>query len=68
MHAILHLKEVFLCLHPMLPGLRRQPPKETPQRHSAGKFSINEDWLAVITGLVLLTLALTGIIPPGVIQ
>lgn len=35
---------------------------------SAGKFSINEDWLAVITGLVLLTLALTGIIPPGVIQ
>lgn len=33
----------------------------------AGKFSASEDWLAVIVGLVLLTLALTGVIPAGLI-
>ena len=32
-----------------------------------GKFSISEDWLAVIVGLVLLALALTGLIPQGLI-
>ena len=44
------------------------PERDPSAPDSAGKFSINEDWLAVITGLVLLTLALTGISPPGVIQ
>ena len=33
----------------------------------AGKFPISEDWLAVIVGLVLLALALTGLIPQGLI-
>lgn len=33
----------------------------------AGKFSASEDWLAVIVGLVLLALALTGVIPAGLI-
>lgn len=33
----------------------------------AGKFSISEDWLAVVVGLLLLTLALTGLIPAGLI-
>lgn len=33
----------------------------------AGKFSISEDWLAVVVGLALLALALTGIIPQGLI-
>ncbi len=32
-----------------------------------GKFSISEDWLAVVVGLVLLALALTGLIPQGLI-
>lgn len=48
-------------------------PPATPENDpaapdAAGKFSINEDWLAVITGLVLLALALSGLIPPGVVQ
>lgn len=34
---------------------------------SAGKFSISEDWLAVIVGLVLLAGALTGVIPAGLV-
>ncbi len=33
----------------------------------AGKFSISEDWLAVVVGLLLLALALTGLIPAGLI-
>jgi hypothetical protein len=33
----------------------------------AGKFSISEDWLAVVVGLTLLALALTGLIPQGLI-
>ncbi len=33
----------------------------------AGKFSISEDWLAVVVGLVLLGLVLTGLIPQGLI-
>ena len=33
----------------------------------AGKFSVSEDWLAVVVGLVLLALALTGVIPAGLI-
>ncbi|MFB9619914.1 hypothetical protein [Brooklawnia cerclae] len=39
----------------------------TDQPDAAGKFSINEDWLAVIVGLVLLALALTGVIPEGLV-
>lgn len=33
----------------------------------AGKFSLSEDWLAVIVGLVLLAFALGGLIPPGLV-
>ncbi len=33
----------------------------------AGKFSINEDWLAVLVGLVILGLVLSGLIPQGLI-
>lgn len=32
------------------------------------KLTISEDWLAVIVGLVLFTLALTGVIPPGLVR
>ncbi|GAA2179623.1 hypothetical protein GCM10009785_06970 [Brooklawnia cerclae] len=32
-----------------------------------GKFSVNEDWLAFVVGLVLLALCLTGVIPGGLI-
>ena len=38
-----------------------QPP------NADGKFSISEDWLAVVVGLLLLALALTGLIPAGLI-
>lgn len=34
---------------------------------AAGKFSISEDWLAVVVGLALLTVALLGLIPAGLI-
>ena len=34
---------------------------------AAGRFSINEDWLAVVVGLTLLTLILTGLLPQGLI-
>lgn len=44
------------------------PENDPAAPDAAGKFSINEDWLAVITGLVLLALALSGLIPPGVVQ
>ena len=30
---------------------------------SQGKFSLSEDWIATITGLVILGLCLVGIIP-----
>ncbi len=33
----------------------------------AGKFSLSEDWLAVLVGLVLLGLILSGLIPQGLI-
>ncbi|TDT33335.1 hypothetical protein ACF3NT_04635 [Naumannella halotolerans] len=36
-----------------------------PREH--GKFSISEDWAAVVVGLALLAAALTGLIPDGVI-
>ena len=39
----------------------------THEPQSAGKFSITEDWLAVIVGLALLVLALTGVIPDGLV-
>lgn len=39
--------------------------EEAPNDH--GKFSINEDWLATVVGLVLMTLILTGVIPTGII-
>lgn len=39
--------------------------EDAPDQH--GKFSINEDWLATVIGLVLLALVLLGVIPDGVI-
>ena len=41
--------------------------RQSQDPREGGKFSINEDWAATILGLVLLTLALTGIIPAGLI-
>ena len=40
------------------------PPQvtEPPAPDGAGKFSINEDWLAVIVGLALLALVLGGLV------
>lgn len=43
------------------------PDKDPTAPDGAGKFSLSEDWLAVVVGLVLLALALTGLIPPGLI-
>ena len=50
--------------------LEARPPAETgatspakPSRH----ISLNEDWLAAITGLVLLALVLTGVITADVV-
>ncbi|MBW3070112.1 hypothetical protein GZ998_11450 [Actinomyces sp. 594] len=39
------------------------PPTEVIPPDGDGKFSLSEDWLATITGLALLGLALLGIIP-----
>lgn len=39
--------------------------EDSPNRD--GKFSVNEDWLATVIGLVLLGLVLLGAIPAGVI-
>lgn len=39
--------------------------EDLPTDH--GKFSISEDWLATVVGLVLLVVALVGIIPVGLI-
>ena len=39
--------------------------EDAPNAH--GKFSISEDWLAVVVGLILLTAALTGLIPVGLV-
>jgi hypothetical protein len=44
------------------PAIREE---DLPTDH--GKFSINEDWLATVVGLVLLALVLTGVVPVGVI-
>ncbi|HHW83179.1 MAG TPA: hypothetical protein GX743_05095 [Actinomycetales bacterium] len=46
------------------------PPAAEPEGadpRETGKFSITEDWAATILGLTLLALALTGIIPAGLI-
>ena len=45
------------------------PPQvtEPPAPDGAGKFSISEDWLAVIVGLALLALVLGGLIPEGLV-
>lgn len=40
---------------------REAPAEEQPDSH--GKFSLSEDWLATIAGLVILTLALFGLVP-----
>ncbi|HZK04627.1 MAG TPA: hypothetical protein VFC82_02130 [Actinomycetaceae bacterium] len=47
----------------------QRPAAEDPgtDPRADGKFSINEDWAATILGLVLLVLALTRVIPPGLI-
>lgn len=39
--------------------------EDLPTDHN--KFSINEDWIATVVGLVLLVIALVGIIPVGLI-
>lgn len=39
--------------------------EELPTDH--GKFSLSEDWLATVVGLLLLALVLLGAIPVGVI-
>ncbi|WP_103061475.1 hypothetical protein [Actinomyces qiguomingii] len=39
------------------------PPTTVIPPDGDGKFSLSEDWLATITGLALLGLALLGIIP-----
>ena len=44
---------------------REIQPEDPPTQ--AGKFSVNEDWLATAVGLVLLALVLVGAIPVGVI-
>lgn len=51
-------------------NLEARPPAETgatspvkPSRH----ISLNEDWLAAITGLVLLALVLTGVLTADVV-
>lgn len=44
------------------------PEKPAPDApDGVGKFSLSEDWLAVIVGLALLALALTGVIPVGLV-
>lgn len=43
------------------------PPIAPDAPDGAGKFSVNEDWLAVVVGLTLLALVLTGLIPAGLI-
>lgn len=42
-------------------------PQSSDQPDQAGKFSISEDWLAVVVGLALLALALGGLIPEGLV-
>ena len=46
-------------------------PSSSPQAaaapDAAGKFSISEDWLAVVVGLALLAVALLGLLPAGLI-
>lgn len=32
-----------------------------------GRTAVNEDWLAVVVGLVLFALALLGVITPGLV-
>lgn len=41
--------------------------RPTPPPDAAGKFSLSEDWLAVLVGLSLLTLVLLGAIPQGLV-
>ena len=63
----------FAATFPYFVALKQE--REVPMSHSsdatapeaAGRFSINEDWLAVVVGLTLLTLILTGLIPQGLI-
>lgn len=51
---------------PSSPPVASRPASEdAPNAH--GKFSISEDWLAVVVGLVLLTAALVGLIPVGLV-
>lgn len=40
-------------------------PDDAPDAY--GKFSLSEDWLAVIVGLLLLSAALLGLIPEGLV-
>ncbi len=48
-------------------GAAQRVAEDSAAPDGAGKFSVNEDWLAVVVGLVLLALALTGLIPARLI-
>jgi hypothetical protein len=43
------------------------PSEEAPEAETPRGRAFNEDWAAVVVGLVLLALALIGAIPEGVI-
>ncbi len=42
-----------------------QPPHVDAQVESIRRFTFSEDWLAVITGLTIVALALAGVITEG---
>jgi hypothetical protein len=52
-------------------NLEAHPPAEagatTPVKPGHHQLSLNEDWLAAITGLVLLALVLTGVLTADVV-
>lgn len=49
------------------PNSKGSPQIDAGAVDAAGKFSLGEDWLAVIVGLTLLALVLTGLIPTGLV-
>lgn len=55
---------IIMSSVPISEGISHPAPEEP---NGAGKFSVSEDWLAVIAGLALIALALTGLIPEGLI-
>lgn len=49
------------------PTAAADPPPAERAPDADGQFSVSEDWLAVVVGLALLTLALVGVIPTGLV-